>query len=113
MHTVTNTTRPRKPLARTVRLKLAPSEYGPGIINITAGKVSQDYFFLSFPTDFGRGFLLEKTGGEDDTQYHVNVNGADSRCECDGFLNHGMACNGGTGCKHIGALRKLMDEGKL
>jgi hypothetical protein len=111
MNTATNVRKPRQ-VTRTVRLKLAPSEGGPGIINIVAGKVDQDYFVMPFLTDFGRGFLLEKTGGMKDDRYHINLNGGHSTCECDGFLHHGM-CKDGKGCKHIASLAALVAQGEL
>jgi hypothetical protein len=112
MSTATKTRTPRQ-VTRTVRLKLAPHADAPGIVNIAVGKAEQDYLVLPLPSDFGRSFLLEKTDGQDATQYHVCLNGEHSTCECEGFLRHGIACNGGTGCKHIGGLNALVAEGKL
>jgi hypothetical protein len=107
MNTATKVCKPRQ-VKRTVRLKLAPSEFGPGIINITAGKVDQDYFFLSFPSDFGRAFLLEKTGGIEDDQYHVNLDLIEGKHRCD-CLGHSRWQK----CKHVDGLLALIKAGKL
>src|SRR5262245_3068429 len=60
--------------ARSIRLALNPSGGNPGMLTITVGKEAADYFLTEVPADFGRGFKVEKVGGEE--VYHVNLDGA-------------------------------------
>jgi hypothetical protein len=55
-------------------------------------------------------FRLTKTDG---TQYDVMLDGPDSLCDCKGFEHRGMQINDGKGCKHIAALTKLHQLGKV
>jgi hypothetical protein len=107
MSTVTKTRKPRQ-VVRTIRLTLRPFEGNPGMVTIRAGKVVNDYFVLPINSAFGRSFLLEKTGGEADDQYHVCLNFEGDRhlCDCKGALKHGH-------CKHSAGLEALVKAGKL
>jgi hypothetical protein len=62
----------------------------------------------------GRGIELTKPCG---TRYHVNLNGKASACSCRGFESHGWHIDRATGevvaCKHVMALLKLEQAGKL
>ncbi len=120
MNSVASAPRVRKPRprpARSVRVALPAAPGELGVMVLTVGKQSNDYFFREIPADRGRGFVVEKfstqrTEDEPET-YHVNLNGAASTCECKGFLRHGMDAAGGTGCKHIASLQALVNRGKL
>jgi hypothetical protein len=73
------------------------------------------YTVEAFPSDCGgRGVELTKVDG---TRYHVNLNGKASTCSCPGFESHGWHIDRATGeptaCKHIMALLKLEQNGKL
>lgn len=102
--------RQRKPVVRTIRLELAPSEGGPGVVHIQVGKDEADYFLRPLASDFGQAFALEKFGwqrrGDEPDIYHVLLAGDQSTCECQGFLrwNH---------CKHVEGLAALVARGKL
>jgi hypothetical protein len=107
----TTTTRPvsrqRKPRPkpqRFIRLCVKPCDGAPGVVRISVGGKSQDYFLCPLAADFGAAYLLEKIGGEE--AYHVNLNGEQSSCECKGFLAHGH-------CKHRDGLAALAAAGRL
>jgi hypothetical protein len=102
----------------------------PGRVRITTRKGARvvrtevfHYTVTPIPADFGRAFRLDKfglsapgygtEGAEEKKSYAVNLDGARSTCECDGFLRWGMEANGGTGCKHVGACQTLVNLGKL
>jgi hypothetical protein len=97
--------KPRK-VVRTVRFGLAPFEGNPGIIDITVSGKTTSYFVRNIPSDFGRGFSLEKTGPQDGEVYHVLLEEDGRSCDCKGFTRHGH-------CKHPDALLKLVQLGKL
>jgi len=64
--------KPRHKPARSIRLCVAPSPINAGVVRISIGHKTQDYF----PNEvegvaFGRGFLVEKIGHEE--SYHVNI----------------------------------------
>jgi hypothetical protein len=54
-------------------------------------------------------FRLTKTDG---TQYDVLLDGPGSLCDCKGFERFGM-CKDGKGCRHVAALTKLHQLGKV
>jgi hypothetical protein len=70
------------------------------------GKETEDRYFVSrVPADFGAGFLVEKVGAPE-SSYHVNLSGAQSSCECKGFLRWGR-------CRHVEGLAALHAAGRL
>jgi hypothetical protein len=77
-----------------------------GLLRITVGKDTADYFLARIPADFGTAFKLEKVGEEDATPYHVNLNGPQSTCECKGFTRWNR-------CKHKDGLAALVAAGRL
>jgi hypothetical protein len=85
-------------------------------ITLTRGKKTETsrYWIDRLPADWGRGFLVEKQGDGTtlNEEYCVNVNGQQSTCECLGFLRWGMGKDG-AGCRHIGALLKLIELGEV
>jgi hypothetical protein len=119
-----STSRKSHNVSRTLRL-VAPLdlENRNGLLQITirsgVKKIKEEVFeyrLAKIAADFGAGFLLEKqnppAGPGEPTAYHVNVNGQHSTCECQGFTRWGMGKDG-TGCKHIAALAKLIELGKV
>ena len=92
---------------RSHNLLLAPTPTMPGILQITQGKLTTDYFLHRLPSDFGTAFRLVKLLGEH-TGYDVLLS-ADGRhtCEC---LGH---ARWGTACKHLAVLLDLRTDGKL
>ena len=93
--------------ARSIRLCIRPDGAAPGIIRLTVGKATADYFITIIPADFGQGFLVEKFGIDRDTaKYHVNIEADKKTCECKGFLRHGH-------CKHADGLAALIARGQL
>src|SRR5262249_34063906 len=98
-------TRQRKPRpkpARSIRLCVQPHEQGPGVLRITVGGKETDYLLSLIPSDFGKGFRLEKVGAEE--TYHVNLNVPESSCDCKGYLHHGH-------CKHVAGLAAVVAAG--
>jgi hypothetical protein len=90
-------------------------------IRITVGKAVSSYFVEPVPgCSFGAGFKLvkfecDRVPGEPD-EYHVNLDGARSTCECKGFERHGwhLDCDGKpTACKHLDSLLALVADGRL
>ncbi|HEY7327881.1 MAG TPA: SWIM zinc finger family protein [Gemmataceae bacterium] len=55
-------------------------------------------------------FRLTKTDG---TVYNVLLDGPASLCDCKGFEHRGMQTKDGKGCKHVAALSKLKEMGKI
>ena len=100
-------TRQRKPRpkpVRSIRLCVKPYEQGPGVLRITVGGKEADYLINLVPSDFGKGFRLEKIGAEE--SYQVNLNGPESSCDCKGYLHHGH-------CKHVAGLAAVVAAGQL
>jgi hypothetical protein len=89
-------------------------------VRITVGKASSSYFVEPLPSDFGAGFRLvkfdcDRVPGEPD-EYHVNLDGARSTCECKGYERHGWHLDAGgkpTACKHVDSLLALVADGRL
>ncbi len=99
--------KPRPKPQRGIRLEVRPEGDGLGIVRITVGKRHDDYLLTPIPSDFGRGFTVEKVGlTVNDPPYHVNVDGDKRSCECKGFLHHGH-------CEHADGLAALIAAGRL
>ncbi|GEM_PF-3921534 len=84
-----------------------------GLLFLTEGKRSTGYLLVETTTEGtkGRSFQLAKADG---TAYDVLLaGGPDSQCDCPGFTHHGFAIRGGRGCKHLAALAKLIELGRL
>jgi hypothetical protein len=99
--------KPRKKPARSIRLVLRPNGDGRnGVVRITVGKESQDYFVSRIPSDFGTAFVLEKVGDEGGTAYNVNLAADRNLCDCQGHARWAH-------CKHADGLAALVKAGKL
>ncbi len=99
--------KPRPKPARSIRLCVRPDGSAPGVVRITVGKKSADYFLTELPAAEVRGFRVEKIGLEcEESAYHVNINGPDRSCECQGYLRHQH-------CKHSDGLAALLAAGRL
>jgi hypothetical protein len=99
--------KPRPKPARSIRLEHPLNADGKnGVVRITVGKETGDYFLDRIPADFGLGFRVEEIGG--DEVYHVNIDndGRTRTCECKGYLRH---CH----CKHADSLARLIELGKI
>jgi hypothetical protein len=100
----------RQPRAKPARhIRLVVPLYGgegPGVVRIAVeGQEPCDYLVRRLPSDFGTAaFRLAKVGG--DEEYAVLIDGADSSCECKGFLQWGK-------CKHVDGLTALVARGLL
>ncbi len=110
MTTLTKSPKARKPQPRTMQF------IQTGFVSllwITQGKKTDGYQ-VEDTSDYtnadGRTFRLTKTNGE---QYDVLIDGPSSECTCIGFEHRGMDIRGGSGCKHIAALTKLQQLGKI
>jgi hypothetical protein len=94
-----------KPRSKPVRLIhwMRKNADGSGIITLTIGKLTNDYYLTPIATDYGAGFLLEKFTSQGGQTYHVNLDHERNRhsCECKGFLHHGH-------CKHVEGLLALI-----
>jgi hypothetical protein len=99
--------KPRKKPARSIRVVLPVNAEGRnGVVKITVGKESQDYFVSRIPSDWGTAFVLEKVGDAEATAYSVNVNADAPLCDCKGFCRWQR-------CKHAEGLAALVRHGKL
>jgi hypothetical protein len=98
---------PRAKPARTIRLALAPLPSSPGVVSITAGKRTADYFLTRLPSDFGEAYRLDKFPPQGAEVYHVLLSDEGTHsCECKGFLRWGR-------CKHADGLAALKRAGRL
>ena len=96
---------------RNARLLAWLEDLKAGVVRITEeGKPDDHYHLAEIPSDFGRGFSLEKmTDGNPltcETPYAVCIDGTRSTCECKGFLRWRH-------CRHVEALTALLEAGKL
>src|SRR6516225_4015227 len=99
--------KPRPKPARSIRLAVPPNAEGRnGILVITVGKQTDQYFVSRVPSDFGRGFCLEKIGDAENTAYHVNLSAERNTCECKGWCRWQH-------CKHADGLAALVAAGRL
>jgi hypothetical protein len=79
---------------------------------ITQGRQTDGYMVedtSAYTNADGPTFRLTKTDG---TQYDVLLDGAGSLCDCLGFERWGMGKEG-KGCRHIAALAKLRQLGRV
>lgn len=87
------------------------SHPGAGVLTIATDRGATEYALVETETDWaGRAFALVKIGadGEEPEQYSCFVGSAvDSRCECKGWLRWQ------TPCKHLLALRQLVESGEV
>ena len=100
--------KPRPRPARSLALLVRPSPETAGVLRISVGKLTTDYIVLGVPSDFGRAFRLTKIAEPHDG-YSVCVHGRESLCDCKGF----SSTRDGSPCKHVAALQRLIDLGKL
>ena len=98
--------RPRVKPARKIKLVLAPTALMDGIVQITVGRSTVDYFVRPLPSDFGRGFTLIKLFGDD--AYHVNVGREGRLCDCKGYFSAK-----GRSCKHADGMAALVAAGRI
>src|SRR5262245_11115526 len=98
--------KPRPKPARHVSLRIAPEGKAPGIVRITVGRETMDYFVSRVPSDFGTGFLLEKIDVDNPASYHVNLDGDKKTCDCKGHARWSR-------CKHADGLAALVAAGRL
>ncbi len=110
MSTLTKSPKARKPQPRTLRF------IKTGLVNLlwlTQGKKTDGYMVedtSAYNNADGPTFRLTKTDG---TTYDVLLDGPGSQCDCIGFEHRGMYIRGGSGCKHIAALTKLHQLGRI
>jgi hypothetical protein len=95
-----NPSRPA-PSSLSVRLILAPTVHKAGVVRIAMGCKCADYFLRLVPADWGRGFRLQEMGPASAEDYHVNLDGEQSTCDCMGHLRWGH-------CKHVEGLLVLL-----
>jgi SWIM zinc finger len=100
----------RKPVQRTMQF------IKTGMVNllwITQGKKTDGYQVedtSAFNNADAPTFRLTKTDG---TIYSVLLDGPASLCDCKGFERFGMQTKDKLGCKHVAALTKLHQLGKI
>lgn len=100
---MTTTTRKTAPKQRTMQFYPAAR-----LLFIAEGKKTSGY--LVEQLDTGNSYQLMKPDG---TIYNVQVDGNNSLCDCIGFEHRGMNTKDGKGCKHVAAITRLLQLGKL
>ena len=109
----TRSSRPRKPKSKPARsCRVSPAnEAGRRLLTIFVGTgpalKTFAYMLEEVVCDFGRGFSLDKMDGE--APYSVHLDSTGDSCTCLGHLRHGHK----TVCKHIGAVKTLIANGRL
>jgi hypothetical protein len=99
--------KPRARPARSIRLSVPLNAEGKhGLIAITVGKQTDDYFLARIPADWGQGFRLEKLGSDDAYDVNLDDDHGDHFCCCKGHLRHQR-------CKHVDGIQALIRHGKL
>jgi hypothetical protein len=110
---MTTATKTRKPQTRTAHVQ----QLGRiTVLWLTVDRLTTAYSVRRLSHDFGKAaFRLEKAdqGDGQPEVYDVLLDGPQSRCDCKGFLRHGMSAQAGTGCKHIAACQSLYLAGRL
>lgn len=109
---MTTATKTRKTVKQLRTMHYLPTA---GLLFITEGKKSIGYAVVETThlhnvDEHVRSFQLGKPDG---TTYDVLLDGPGSQCDCIGFEHRGMNIKGGCGCKHIAAMTKLQQLGKL
>jgi len=101
------TTTAKKP-ARTLTLAGWDATTKTGTLTISEGTKAVAYVLTEIDAGYAeRAFRFEKV--EDGEAYHVSLERQGHTCECLGHLRHGHR----TTCKHIAAVLKLIETGKL
>jgi hypothetical protein len=107
---MSNATKPRPPVNRSLKVLTPIQADGTGVIRITAGKVVEEYAVQTFPAYDGAatGVTLTKTDG---TTYNLCLapTADDTTCDCPGFTYHRQS----KFCKHLAALGVLTARGEL
>jgi hypothetical protein len=98
--------KPRTKAQRSARLIIRPLGRAPGVLRLTVGTESAEYYLFAIPADFGIGFRVVKIGLDAEGEYAVNIDGPTRSCECKGFLRHGH-------CKHADGIAALIAAGRL
>src|SRR5262245_39920716 len=98
MATVTSPVRKSK-VSRSVSLLLRSTEAGdPHVGSLTVGKETAEYYVHPVPSEWGKAFKVEKLADNAEV-YHVMLDGAQSTCECKGYLRWNR-------CKHRDGIQK-------
>ena len=111
MTTVAKKNSPRKPIQRTTMQFIKTDMVS--LLWITQGKKTDGYQVedtSAFNNADGPTYRLTKTDG---TVHNVLLEGQASVCDCKGFEHLGMNTKDGKGCRHIAALTKLHQLGKI
>lgn len=113
MHTFTELL-PETKSSRHNALAFTPSETTPGagLLHLSTDRSWCEYLLVGTRTAAGREVLLAKTtasqGDKEESEYRVFVGPAGCSCGCKGFF-YGR----GKPCKHVEAVRCLIDNGRL
>jgi hypothetical protein len=108
MHTLTQTSKQRKPRPQPQRSVRVFRGNGCHVLLFTVGRLQTGYYLETIPTDFGTAFTLEKFACDGGDLYHVNLDpdSGNNTCTCKGNTYHGH-------CKHVEALAVLRKAGRI
>jgi hypothetical protein len=76
------------------------------LLHLERGRESHHYYLSEIPSDWGQAFRLEKFATQGGQSYDVLVDEGYGHCGCMGYEAHGH-------CKHVTALRQLVERGEL
>jgi len=108
-------TKPRQRSKPERTMKVGEPTNGVVAVAVTEGKTTAGYYVQEIAVDFGRGFHVEKfstDSGSDASErsYDVHLDKAlGDSCTCKGFIYH----KHGKPCRHIAAVRTLVQLGKI
>lgn len=87
---------------------------GKHLLTLVNGKKVDQYVVTPLASDFGTAFTLGRSSPDGcSEEYHVCIDANDNHCDCLGFQHRGMNTKDGRGCKHVAALTRLIQLGKL
>jgi SWIM zinc finger len=89
-----------------VELYRTPEGDSWGILNVAICGEATLYWVRRIGSDFGDGFELQKFSTFGNDIYHVHLSNEGHSCDCPGGTYHGR-------CKHMAALAKLRDHGRI
>jgi hypothetical protein len=87
-----------------------------GLVNllwINQGKQTDGYMVEELSNYHNSGAVVYRMTKSDGTAHDVLLDGPGSLCDCKGFEYRGMNTKDGKGCKHVAALTRLAELGRI
>jgi hypothetical protein len=99
-------TRVRPKAKGLVELYRTPEGGGYGILNLAVNGEAILYWLRKIPSDWGDGFELQKFSTFGNDVWHVHLSNEGHTCDCPSGVYRGK-------CKHMAALAKLREHGRI